>query len=82
MFRPNMTWPLWMFMGLSYIGVQKWLGLIRVLVSFSYKDLSKILTKFGFIMRDYKAKLKRSYFVSILDKDSIYNMETKGWKHA
>jgi hypothetical protein len=30
------------------------------------------------MMDDYKANLEREYCVSILDKDSIYNMETKG----
>jgi hypothetical protein len=29
---------------------KKWLGLIWVLGSFSYKDLSKILAKFGFMI--------------------------------
>jgi len=27
-------------------------------------------------MGDYKAELERDYYVSILDKDSIYNLET------
>jgi hypothetical protein len=30
------------------------------------------------MMDDYKANLEREYCVSILDKDSISNMETKG----
>jgi hypothetical protein len=64
--------------GLGLHGVQKWLGLIRMLGSFSYKDLSKILAKFRFMMGDYKAELERDYCVSILDKDSISNIKTKG----
>jgi hypothetical protein len=63
-------------------GVQKWLGLIRLLGSFSYKDLLKILTKFKFMMGDYKTELETDYCVSILDKDSISNMETKGRQHV
>jgi hypothetical protein len=63
-------------------GVQKWLGLIRLLGSFCYKDLSKILTKFKFMMGDYKTELEIDYCVSILDKDSISNMETKGRQHV
>jgi hypothetical protein len=50
---------------------QKWLGLIRVLESFFYKDLSKILAKFWFMMGGYKAELERDYCISILDTDSI-----------
>jgi hypothetical protein len=46
--------------------------------SFSYKDLSKLLAKFGFMMGGYKAEFERDYYVSILDKDSISNMEIKG----
>jgi len=68
--------------GLELHGVQKWLRLIRVLGSFSYKDLSKILVMFGFMMGDYKVELGRGYYVSILDKNSISNLETKGRKHA
>jgi hypothetical protein len=68
--------------GLELHGVQKWLRLIRVLGSFSYKDLSKILVMFGFMMGDYKVELGRGYYVSILDKNSISNLETKGQKHA
>jgi len=64
--------------GLGLYGVQKWLELIRVLGSFSYKDLSNILAKFGFNIGSYKAKLEREYCVFILDKDSISNMETNG----
>jgi hypothetical protein len=67
--------------GLGLHEVQKWLRLIRVLGSFSYKDLSKILAKFGFMMGNCKTELERDYCVSILDKDSISNMETKGWQH-
>jgi len=39
-------------------GFQKWLGLIRVLESFFYKDLSKILAKFWFMMGGYKLNLR------------------------
>ena len=67
--------------GLGLHEIQKWSGLIRVLGSFSYKDLSKILTKFGFMMGDYKDKLERDYYIFILDNDSISNMETKGQQH-
>jgi hypothetical protein len=35
-------------------GFPKWLGLIRVLESFFYKDLSKSLAKFWFMMGGYK----------------------------
>jgi hypothetical protein len=68
--------------GLGLHGVQKWLGLIGVLESFSYKDLLKILAKFGFMMVGYKDELERDYCVSILVKDSIFNMETKGQQHV
>jgi len=68
--------------GLGLHGVQKWLGLIGVLGSFSYKDLLKILVKFGFMMVGYNDELERDYCVSILDKDSISNMETKGRQHV
>jgi hypothetical protein len=34
------------------------------------------------MMDDYKANLEREYCVSILDKDSISNMETKGQQHV
>jgi len=64
--------------GLGLHGVQKWLELIRVLGSFSYKDLSNMIAKFGFNIGSYKVKLEREYCVSILDKDSISNMETNG----
>jgi len=67
--------------GLGLHGIQKWSVLIRVLGSFSYKDLSKILTKFGFMMSDYKDKLERDYYIFILDNDSISNMEIKGQQH-
>jgi hypothetical protein len=46
--------------------------------SFSYKDLSKILAEFEFMIGSYKTELERDYCVSILDKDSISNMENKG----
>jgi hypothetical protein len=58
--------------------VKKQLGLITVLGSFYYKDLSKILAKFGFMMDSYKVELKMDYYIFMLDKDFIYNMETKG----
>jgi hypothetical protein len=62
--------------------VLKWLALIRVLGSFSYKDLPKILAKFRFMIGGHKAELERYYGVSILDKDSISNVETKGRLHV
>ena len=64
--------------GLGLHGIQKYLGLIRVLGSFSYKDFSKILTKFEFMMGGYRVELKRDFCVSILDKNTISNMETNG----
>jgi hypothetical protein len=33
-------------------------------------------------MDGYKTELERDYRVSILDKDSICNMETKRWHHV
>ena len=53
-----------------------------MLGSFSYKDLSKILAEFEFMIGKYKTELERDYCVSILDKDSISNMENKGWQHV
>jgi hypothetical protein len=63
--------------GLRLYGVQKWFGLIRVLWSFSFKDLSKILAKFEFMMGGCKVESEKDYQVSILDKDFISKMETK-----
>ena len=48
-----------------------------MLGSFFYKDLSKILAKFGFMMGSYKVELKIDYYTSILNKDFISYMETK-----
>jgi len=68
--------------GLRLYGVQKWFGVIRVLRSFSYKDLSKILAKFEFMMGGCKVESERDYQVSILDKNFISNMETNRWQHV
>jgi hypothetical protein len=43
--------------GLGLHEFQKWVGLIRVLGSFSYKDLSKLHAKFEFMMGGYKTEL-------------------------
>ena len=64
--------------GFGLYRVKKQLGLITVLGSFFYKDLSKILAKFGFMMDSYKVELKMDYYIFMLDKDFISNMETKG----
>jgi hypothetical protein len=41
--------------GLGLYRAQKWLGLMRLLGSFSFMDLTKILAKFRFMMGGYKS---------------------------